>query len=86
MNIASRLSIADSSCYYHCKKEKNSVCLTDDKPLRKHCKRNNLETHGTKGIYLKLKNDKTFSLNDIECMFQSLLADSRIFPTSEKNQ
>jgi hypothetical protein len=82
INIAGRLSKADSPCYYHCKRIKDSVCLSDDNALRKHFERNHLELHGTMGIYLKLQKDKTFSRNDIECMFQPFFSNPRIFPTS----
>jgi hypothetical protein len=81
-----RLSVADSSCYYHCKRLEDSVCLSDDNPLRKHCVRNDLIIHGTMGIYLKMKRDKIFSDDYIEVLFESLLSDPRVFPNYERNQ
>jgi len=82
---ANRLSLADCSLFYHCSKITNSVCLSDDNPLRKHFKRNGLNLHGTMGIYLKLKRDKTFPIQIIENMFQELFSDPRIFPKAENN-
>ncbi len=77
---ANRLSLADSSIFYQCRRLTNSVCLSDDNPLRKHFKRNGLNLHGTLGIYLKLIRDETFPIQIIENMFKELLSDPRIFP------
>ncbi len=77
---ANRLSLADCSLFYHCRRITNSVCLSDDNPLRKHFKRNGLNLHGTLGIYLKLIRDETFPIQIIEKLFNELLSDPRIFP------
>ncbi|WP_371805698.1 hypothetical protein [Candidatus Lokiarchaeum ossiferum] len=76
-----KLSAADCSVFYYGHtKNKDSICLTDDGPLRKALKISDINTSGTKGIYNKLTNDKIFAQDEIEFHFSKFKQDPRIFP------
>ncbi|MHA1274744.1 MAG: hypothetical protein ACTSQP_03950 [Promethearchaeota archaeon] len=75
-----KLSRADCSLFYYCKKLRDCICLTNDKPLRDYLEKHNMRKSGTLGIYNKLKNDRSFPLEKIEKKFISLANDPRIFP------
>lgn len=75
-----RLSLNDCSLYYYCKKFDNIVCLSDDAVIRQVFKREQLDLHGTQGIYLKLLKERNFPESLIEEKFVNLKKDSRVFP------
>ncbi|MHA1285188.1 MAG: hypothetical protein ACTSQP_22035 [Promethearchaeota archaeon] len=79
-----KLSQADCSLFYYCKKIKNCICLTNDKPLRDYLEKFNLRKSGTLGIYKKLKNDNSFPSEEIENKFAPLMVDPRVFPSETK--
>ncbi len=74
------LSIPDCSLLYYCKQINNCICLTTDRPLRNYLTRNNIPLAGMVGIYNKLRNDKSFPLNNINKKFYPLFKNKRVFP------
>ncbi len=85
-NLNPQLSFADCSLFYYSRRYSNSICLSDDNPLRTLFKKQNLRFHGTIGIYLKLKADHLFPLNELENKFEKLKKNARVFPSSLKIQ
>ena len=81
-----RLSVADCSLFYYCNKEDNTICLTNDKPLRNYLEEKSLFCSGTIGIYKKLKRDNSFPLSEIEDKFALLLQDPRVFPKDSSEE
>lgn len=76
------LSEADCSIFFYVKRILDPICLTDEYPLRELCIENLVETHGTFGIYLKLKRDSTFPLDYIEKKFKKFEHNPRVFPST----
>lgn len=74
------ISFVDCSVLYYSIKIEDSICLTDDFPLRKHHHNQDLECHGTCGIYQKLLKDQSFSSDLIEEKFRRFMSDARVFP------
>jgi len=76
-----KLSLSDCSVLYFGIKIQNSICLTDDKPLRKILLKKNIRTSGTMGIYNKLKKLNVYlaPLNSFNTLSSKILI---IFETS----